>query len=232
MSHSAVSTNLPSETAALDRVDQAYSDPAWWYNLRGFGILTFAYRTSVWSQVAFLERNLSPNHLEIPVGTGTLLSMVLWYRVARTRPLGRIVAVDYSETMVEAAREAFQKWTTVEVERGDVANLTYDDNTFESINIANGFHCFPDPEGALRETYRVLKPGGTLATNVLLYPRGPKPLRWIAQKIDDWGKRKGLLVEPFELDDIRNRFLQAGFTIVSEDVRGNTVNLLARKEAP
>jgi ubiquinone/menaquinone biosynthesis C-methylase UbiE len=229
MPQTAVSAK-PSSAAALDRVDQAYSDPAWWYNLRGLGILTFAYRTSVWSQVAFLERNLSQNHLEIPVGTGTLLSLVLWWRVVRQRPLGRIVAVDYSETMVAAARQAFRKWTTVEVARGDVANLPYEDGTFDSINIANGFHCFPDPHGALRETFRVLKPGGRLATNVLLYPRGPQPLRWIAQRIDDWGKRKGLLVEPFELDDIRNRFLQAGFMIESEDVRGNTVNLLARKD--
>jgi ubiquinone/menaquinone biosynthesis C-methylase UbiE len=118
----------------------------------------------------------------------------------------------------------------VEIARGDVAHLLYDDDAFESINIANGFHCFPDPDGALRETYRVLKPGGTLATNVLLYPRGLQPLRWIAQRIDDWGKRKGLLIEPFELDDIHHRFVEAGFSIVSEDVRGNTVNLLAQKD--
>ena len=107
----------------------------------------------------------------------------------------------------------------------------FEDNTFESINIANGFHCFPDPDGAARETYRVLQPGGTVATNVLLYPRGLQPLRWIAQRIDDWGIRKGLLIRPFELDDIRGRFERAGFTIVNEDVRGNTVNLLARKDA-
>lgn len=226
-----VTAKLPQASTALDRVDQAYSDPAWWYNLRGLGILTFAYRTSVWSQVAFLERNLSANHLEIPVGTGTLLTLVLKWRAVRRRPSGRIVAVDYSETMVAAAQQAFARWPNVEVARGDVANLPFADNEFESINIANGFHCFPDPDGAVRETYRVLKPGGTVATNVLLYPRGPQPLRWIAQRIDDWGVRKGLLVSPFELDDIRSRFVQGGFTIVSADVRGNTVNLLARKDA-
>jgi ubiquinone/menaquinone biosynthesis C-methylase UbiE len=226
-----VTANLPPASAALERVDQAYSDPAWWYNLRGLGILTFAFRTTVWSQVAFLERNLTGNHLEIPVGTGTLLNLVLQWRMFRRRPLGRIVAVDYSETMVAAARQAFAKWPAVEVARGDVANLPFEDNTFASINIANGFHCFPDPDGAAREAYRVLQPGGTVATNVLLYPRGLPPLRWLAQRIDDWGIRKGLLIKPFELDDISERFERAGFTIVNEDVRGNTVNLLARKDA-
>lgn len=225
-----ITAELHGSTSALDRVDQAYSDPAWWYNLRGLGILTFAYRTSVWSQVAFLERNLSGNHLEIPVGTGTLLTLVLKWRAFRRRPIGRIVAVDYSETMVAAARRAFARWPGVEVARGDVANLPYPDDEFDSINIANGFHCFPDPDGALHEIFRVLKPGGAVATNVLLYPRGPQPLRWIAQRIDDWGIRKGLLVSPFELNDIQNRFVHAGFSIVSADVRGNTVNLRARKD--
>ncbi|MFO1095760.1 MAG: class I SAM-dependent methyltransferase, partial [Planctomycetaceae bacterium] len=221
MSLAIAPADAPPAANALARVDEAYSDPAWWYNLRGLGILTFAYRTSVWSQVAFLERNLSQNHLEIPVGTGTLLSIVLRWRALRRRPIGRIVAVDYAETMVAAAQRNFARWPTVTVARGDVADLPYAADEFDSINIANGFHCFPDPDGALRETLRVLKPGGTVATNVLLYPRGPQPLRWIAQRIDDWGQRKGLLVKPFELDDIRARFVRTGFTIVSEDVRGN-----------
>src|SRR4051812_48336173 len=106
MSH-AITTSNTTPTDALARVDEAYSDPAWWYNLRGLGILTFAYRTSVWSQVAFLEHNLSQNHLEIPVGTGTLLSLVLRWRALRRRPIGRIVAVDYAETMVAAAQRNF-----------------------------------------------------------------------------------------------------------------------------
>lgn len=231
MSHASVCQDVPAAAEALDRVDRAYSDPAWWYNLRGLGILTFAYRTTVWSQVAFLEANVSSNHLEIPVGTGTLLSLVLRWRMLRRRPIGRIVAVDYSETMVAAARRAFARWPGVTVERGDVGNLQFADHSFESINIANGFHCFPDPDAALHEAWRVLQPGGTVATNVLLYPRGPQPLRWIARQIDEWGQRKGLLVSPFELDDIRGRFVSTGFALLSEDVRGNTVNLLARKEA-
>lgn len=229
-------TAKPFETApaneALDRVDAAYSDPAWWYNLRGLGILTLAYRTTIWSQVAFLERNITENHLEVPVGTGTLLGMILRWRKLRKRAIGRIVAVDYSETMVAASRQAFANWSGVEVRRGDVANLPFGDDEFRSINVANGFHCFPDPDGAVRELFRVVQPGGTVATNVLLYPRGPQPLRWIAGKIDDWGKRKGLLVEPFELDDILQRFRAAGFSLNSQQVCGNTVNILAQKPSP
>lgn len=217
----------PPPADALERVDQAYSDPAWWYNLRGLGILTLAYRTTIWSQLAFLESNVSQNHLEIPVGTGTLLGMILRWRKFRGRRNGRIVAVDYSATMVAAAQKAFAKWPEVSVQRGDVANMPFGEAEFESINVANGFHCFPDPDGALKELYRVVKPGGTVATNVLLYPRGPWPLKGIARRIDDWGKRKGLLIEPFDPDDIRTRFESHGFQIRKAEIRGNTINILA-----
>ncbi|MBX3441584.1 MAG: methyltransferase domain-containing protein [Planctomyces sp.] len=231
MSNSTLSAP-PDPNAALERVDQAYSDPAWWYNLRGLGILTFAYRTTVWSQVAFLDRNISPNHLEIPVGTGTLLGMILRWRRLRGRKNGRIVAVDYSETMVAAAAKAFAKWPEVTVQRGDVANMPFGDDEFDSINVANGFHCFPDPDGALRELWRVTAHGGRVATNVLLYPRGIWPLKPIARAIDEWGKRKGLLVEPFHADDILARFRNVGFRIIGEEIRGNTINILAEKPRP
>lgn len=229
MSHGTLAPNGTAAEEQLTRVSAAYSDPAWWYNLRGLGILTFAYRTTLWSQVRFLESNISANHLEVPVGTGTLLKLVLrWRRLCR-RPVERITAVDYSQTMVAASRQAFRRWPTVRVQHGDVANLPFAADAFESINVANGFHCFPDPDGALQELWRVVRPGGTVATNVLLYPRGVQPLRWIARRIDDWGKRRGLLVEPFELQDILQRFRSAGFALREEAVRGNTVNILAQK---
>jgi ubiquinone/menaquinone biosynthesis C-methylase UbiE len=229
MSQLAISPTGTPAASALDRVDQAYSDPAWWYNLRGLGILTFAYRTTIWSQLSFLNRNVSPNHLEVPVGTGTLLGMILKWRTLRRQPIGRVVAVDYSQTMVESARSAFAKWKTVEVQRGDVANMPFADSEFESINVANGFHCFPDPDGALRELWRVVQPGGTVATNVLLYARGLWPLKQIAHRIDVWGKHKGLLVEPFEADDICQRFRNVGFTLREATIHGNTINILAEK---
>jgi len=224
-----VSQNAPPAAEKLGRVSQAYSDPAWWYNLRGLGILTFAYRTTIWSQLRFLEGNFSENHLEVPVGTGTLLKIVLRWRRIRKRPISRVVAIDYSETMVDASKRALKKWPNIEVRQGDVASMPFRDDSFQTINVANGFHCFPDPNGALRDLYRVLKPGGTLAANVLLHPRGIQPFRWIAHRIDEWGKRKGLLVDSFDLDDILTRFRSVGFTLLKNRIRGNTVNILAKK---
>jgi hypothetical protein len=54
-------------------------------------------------------------------------------------------------------------------------------------------------------------------------------LRAIAQRINDWGMRKGILYKPYEQADIRDRFLAAGFEIVKEEVVGNCYNVLARR---
>jgi hypothetical protein len=77
----------------------------------------------------------------------------------------------------------------------------------------------------------VLKPGGTLAANVLLYPTGWAPLRWAAQKINDWGIRKGILYSPFEQHVIRQKMLDAGYEVVEEFKAGNTYNVVVRKPA-
>ncbi len=95
------------------------------------------------------------------------------------------------------------------------------------------FIAFPDVDGALRGVFRVLKPGGTLAANVLLYPRGRWPLKNIAERINRWGIRKGILYTPYEQQDVRQRVVNAGFEITFEEVSGNCYNVRARKpEAP
>jgi len=93
----------------------------------------------------------------------------------------------------------------VELMQADVASLDLPDASFDTANVANAIHCFPDVDAGLRELHRVLKPGGTLATNVLLYPQGMQPFRWIAEKIDAWGMKKGILYTPYRRDDIRAR---------------------------
>ena len=42
-----------------------------------------------------------------------------------------------------------------------VGTLPYEDSSFDIVLSLNGFHAFPDKEAAYRETFRVLKPGGT-----------------------------------------------------------------------
>jgi ubiquinone/menaquinone biosynthesis C-methylase UbiE len=212
-----------------DEIAEAYSSPPWWYDLRGFFILTFAYNSTIGTQLRFFGPNFGPDHLEVACGTGTLLEMILNWRRRKKLPKVKVIGIDYAPSMLAGAEKRFANDPQVHVQHADAAQLPFPDNTFDTANIANSIHCFPTIDGALRDILRVLKPGGTLAANVLLYPTGVAPLRWAAQKINDWGIKKGILYSPFEQTDIRQKMLAAGYEIASDFKAGNTWNVVARK---
>jgi ubiquinone/menaquinone biosynthesis C-methylase UbiE len=214
-----------------EEIAAAYRSEPWWYDLRGFFILTFAYNSTLSAQLRFFGPNFGPNHIEVACGTGTLLELILRWRKWKKLPASRIVGIDYAESMLAGARHRFAGRPGLEFERADAAALPFPDASFDTANIANAVHCFPDVDGALTDIHRVMKPGGTLAANVLLYPRGGWPLKSIAERINRWGIRKGILVTPYAQQDVRQRVMNAGFEITHEDVSGNCCNIRARKPA-
>ena len=214
-----------------DSIALAYASPPWWYDVRGFFILTFAYRSTLGRQVRFFGRNMRGRHLEVAIGTGTLTGIVLRWRRRQRMPSVRLVGIDYAQPMLAGAMRRFAGNPDVELEHADAGALPHPPESFDSANIANSVHCLPDPDAAFREIYRVLTPGGRLAANVLLFPRGTPPLRWLASRINAWGMRKGILVSPYSREDVRRRLEAAGFELVEERVSGNTYDVVARKPA-
>lgn len=215
-----------------DEIAAAYISPPWWYDVRGFFILTFAYNSTLTRQLRFFSPNFGSHHLEVACGTGTLLELILRWRRWKGLPQVHIVGVDYAESMLAGAERRFAGQPNIELCHADVAALPYPDAAFDTVNIANAVHCFPDVGGALQDIFRVLKPGGTLAANVLLYPRTRWPFDAIARSLDEWGIRKGILVTPYQRDDIRQRIVCAGFEIGSESITGNCYEVVARKAGP
>ena len=221
---------LPQRSAkSKEEIAAAYSSEPWWYDVRGFLILTFAYRSTLWAQVKFFSDNMRAHHLEVAIGTGTLFDIILKWRKWKHLGAMHVVGIDYAEPMLAGAFKRFAGVPDVELEKADVGALPFTDNSFDSANIANAVHCFPDVDAGFREVFRVLKPGSALAANVLLYPRGPQPFRWIAEQINAWGIRKGILFSPYQADDIQRRLIACGFEIRSETVSGNTYQVLAAK---
>lgn len=212
-----------------DEIAAAYISEPWWYDVRGFFILTFAYNSTLGSQLRFFGPHFGAEHLEVACGTGTLLELILRWRKWKKLPPVHIVGIDYAESMLAGAMHRFRNEPEIDLQHADAAALPFPDAHFDTANIANSIHCFPDVDGALRDILRVLKPGGTLAANVLLYPRGPWPFKGIAERINRWGMKKGILYTPYTQDDIRQRVLAAGFEMVTEEVSGNCYNLLARR---
>jgi len=96
--------------------------------------------------------------LEVPVGTGVLTMPV--YRDLKDAD---ITCLDYSENMMASAKEKAKAAGIKNITflQGDVGALPFEDGSFDIVVSLNGFHAFPDKEAAYKETYRVLKKGGT-----------------------------------------------------------------------
>jgi len=99
--------------------------------------------------------------LDVACGTG-----LVSFRAARSvGPAGRVLGVDLSGAMVDAARErALQRaLPNATFERMDAESLALPAASFDVVLCALGLMYMPEPEQALREMRRVLRPGGRLA---------------------------------------------------------------------
>jgi ubiquinone/menaquinone biosynthesis C-methylase UbiE len=73
-----------------------------------------------------------------------------------------VIAVDGSAAMLHAARKRLQGLENVELRRGDLEALPIDDGRVDAATLALVLHHLAEPERALEEVARVLKPGGQL----------------------------------------------------------------------
>ncbi len=81
-------------------------------------------------------------------------------------PGGRIVGLDESPEMLEAARARIAREglaDRVEVQEGDAVRLAFPAGAFDFVTAVQVYLYVPDVEGALAEAARVLRPGGRLA---------------------------------------------------------------------
>ena len=149
----------------------------------------------------YLERALSgiPDGfsgklLEVPVGTG-----VLTMPVYKELPDADITCLDYSEAMMSAAQAKAQyaNISNIHFMQGDVGALPFEDETFDIVLSLNGFHAFPDKEAAYRETYRVLKKGGTFC-GCFFIQGGCSRTDWF---ISHLYQKKGFFTPPYETEE-------------------------------
>ena len=74
--------------------------------------------------------------------------------------VAKVIAVDGSTDMVQAARRRLKGATHVDIRRGDMEALPIDDGQLDVAVLTLVLHHVPEPVRALTEVNRVLKPGG------------------------------------------------------------------------
>ena len=155
-----------------------------------------------------VPEDFSGKLLEVPVGTG-----VLTMPVYRDLPNAEITCLDYSADMMGAAKQKaeFAGIKNVTFLQGDVGALPFPDGSFDIVLSLNGFHAFPDKEAAYRETYRVLKKGGTFC-GCFYIQGGCKRTDWFINKLY---VPKGFFTPPFETEDSLRWRLQGMYEDVS-----------------
>ena len=118
--------------------------------------------------------NLEPDAKVMDMGTGT--GAILPYLAGKLEN-GKAIGIDFSVKMVKTANERILKEGIASKAKAMVADgteLPFPDNHFDGIIATFAFTSFPEPEKAIRECARVLRPGGVFSILDTGRPLGKK----------------------------------------------------------
>ncbi len=107
--------------------------------------------------------------LDVCTGTGDLS-----IRFAQSDKSGEIIGIDFSEEMLQIAREKIEKKGLagrIRLLQGDALHLPFEDESFDLVSIGFGLRNLTDRKGGILEMARVLKKGGRILILEFAPPR-------------------------------------------------------------
>ncbi|MBV7396947.1 methyltransferase domain-containing protein [Mameliella sediminis] len=145
--------------------------------------------------------------LEIGCGNGASTAML----VDAASP-GQLTCVDPAEGLLDRARRRFAGQDSIRFAPGDAVNTGQPDSAFDVVVAHTVYSHLSDPRAALAESFRVLKPGGTLAvfdgdyaTNtVALFEGDPLQAAMTATL-------RNLIHDPYIMRKLPRMMVEAGF---------------------
>ena len=131
-----------------------------WSNFAKFYDAAEALNGKVYREMCGLTVKLVPFHskvLECAGGTGEL-------SLAAAAKADSVVCTDNSEKMLSVARQKAEKRGAgnIRFARANIFHLEYEDESFDAVIAGNILHLLKNPENAVKELYRVTKPGGKI----------------------------------------------------------------------
>jgi ubiquinone/menaquinone biosynthesis C-methylase UbiE len=114
--------------------------------------------------------------------------------------VARVISVDGSAAMLQAARKRLHAFDNIDLRRGDLEALPIDDGRLDAATLMLVLHHVPEPERALADVARVLKPQGrVIVVDMLPHDR------------ESYRQQMGHVWLGFSDEHVRRMFQEAGF---------------------
>jgi arsenite methyltransferase len=153
---------------------------------------------------------LEPGQTVLDLGSGGGIDVLLSAR--RVGPSGKVYGLDVTDEMLALARENQRQAgvTNVEFLKGDIEQIPLPDNSVDVIISNCVINLAADKDAALREAFRVLKPGGRFAvSDVVVHGDVPREVR---RSMELW---VGCVAGALHDSEYQDKLTAAGFTDVS-----------------
>jgi SAM-dependent methyltransferase len=154
--------------------------------------------------------------LDLACGTGVFARPL-------ARAAGLVIGFDLSWPMLDRAKWLAHQEGTANLAfiRGTVFKLPFIAEAFPSINCCGALHLFDQPDAALREMRRVLRPGGHVSIQTTIQPDRSGGMAYFLERFIRFGF--------FKEDELKERMRRHGFEILRSERHRISFTQLARK---
>jgi arsenite methyltransferase len=154
--------------------------------------------------------HLNPGETVLDLGSGGGIDVLLSAR--RVGPTGKAYGLDMTDEMLALARENQRKSGIVNAEflKGEIESIPLPDNSVDVVISNCVINLSADKDRVLRETFRVLKPGGRFAVSDVVV-RGDVPEE-IRRSMEMW---VGCIAGALHDDEYIGKLVKTGFSRVS-----------------